>query len=121
MKIEDIAAVCHKANRALCIALGDTSQPPWVGAPEWQRNSAINGVKFHLESPGASPSQSHDNWLVQKEAEGWIYGETKDADAKVHPCMVPFDQLPVEQQAKDVLFKNIVHALSALAEHDKAA
>ena len=30
-------------NRAYCAALGDTSQLPWDQAPEWQRQSAING------------------------------------------------------------------------------
>ena len=116
MNTTEIAAVCHEANRIFCQTLGDHSQPSWHGVPTWQHNSATNGVEFHLTNPDASPSASHENWLAQKEAEGWVYGETKDADAKVHPCMVPFDQLPPEQQAKDTLFKSIVNALRPLKE-----
>lgn len=108
--IEDVAEACHEINRAYCQAIGDNSQPTWADAPKWQKSSAINGVKFHLENPNASPSASHDSWLAQKVAEGWIYGEIKDPEKKTHPCCVPYDDLPKEQKAKDYLFKQTVHS-----------
>ena len=108
--IEDVAEACHNINRAYCQAIGDDSQPTWADAPEWQKSSAINGVKFHLENPSASPSASHDSWLAQKVAEGWVYGEVKDAEKKTHPCCVSYDDLPKEQKAKDYLFKQTVHS-----------
>lgn len=43
--------------------------------------------------------------------EGWKYGPIKDADKKEHPCMVPFADLPAAQQAKDYIFRAVVHAL----------
>jgi hypothetical protein len=110
--VERIARVCHEANRAYCLALGDKSQKPWEKAPEWQRASAIEGVKFHIANPGAPASASHENWMKQKAADGWIFGEAKDEEKKTHPCMVAFDKLPVEQQAKDHIFAGIVAALS---------
>lgn len=108
--VEDVAEACHNINRAYCQAIGDDSQPTWADAPEWQKSSAINGVKFHLENPNASPSASHDSWLAQKVAEGWVYGEVKDAEKKTHPCCVTYDDLPKEQKAKDYLFKQTVHS-----------
>jgi hypothetical protein len=54
--------------------------------------------------------------LKEKVDNGWVFGEVKDAEAKTHPCIVPFEQLPVEQQAKDYLFKGIVHALAQFVE-----
>ncbi len=66
MTPEDIAAVCHEANRMYCHALGDNSQPAWVDAPDWQRSSAVNGVLFHLGHPSADPAASHQNWLNEK-------------------------------------------------------
>lgn len=116
MNIADIARVTHEANRSYCLGLGDASQPSWDEAPAWQRNSAIAGVEFHLANPDASDSASHDCWLAEKRATGWVYGETKDPEAKTHPCMVPFEDLPREQQAKDALFRSVVHALRGLAE-----
>lgn len=111
MKVEDIAQVTHEINRAYCNSIGDNSQPSWKDAPEWQQSSAINGVKFHLDNPEASPSASHESWLKQKEEEGWKYGEIKNAEIKEHPCFVPYNQLPLEQRSKDYLFKQTVHSL----------
>lgn len=111
MKVEDIAAVTHEINRNYCLALGDTSQPEWELAPEWQRQSAINGVKFHLDNPVALPSDSHEAWLKEKRETGWSYGPVKDQEKKQHPCFVPYDQLPQEQRAKDYLFRAVVHSL----------
>lgn len=111
MKKENVAQVAHEINRAFCASIGDFSQPTWEEAPEWQKSSAINGVQFHLDNPDASPSASHDSWLKQKEEEGWKYGAVKDAEKKEHPCFVPYEQLPVQQQSKDYLFKQVVHSL----------
>ncbi len=114
--IEQIAEICHEANRQYCQALGDDSQKGWRYAPKWQKESAVNGVEFHLNNPTAGPQASHENWLAEKVADGWVFGEVKDATAKTHPCCVPFDQLPMEQQRKDVLFRGTVHALAPLVE-----
>ena len=115
LSVRDVAAVCHEANRALCNALGDSSQPTWETAPEWQQESAVKGVEFCLANPEAPPSANHECWLDQKLADGWVYGPVKDAEAKTHPCIVPYDELPREQQAKDHLFKAVVAALGPLA------
>ena len=109
MTREDIAKVSYAVNRAYCESLGDFSFGPWEEAPEWQQQSAISGVVFHLKHPSAGPEASHNSWLDQKVADGWVYGETKDAEAKTHPCIVEFSQLPAAQQAKDYIFTAIVH------------
>lgn len=114
MKVEQIAEVCHETNRAYCTTLGDNSQPPWASAPQWQRDSAINGVRFHLDNPDAKPSHSHDEWLKEKQASGWKYGPVKDAQKKEHPCIVPYEALPEDQKAKDALFIGVVNALRVL-------
>ena len=114
MKILAIAMLCHAANRAYCEALGDHSQVAWADAPDWQQKSAIEGVNFVLQNPDAPPSASHESWLAVKEADGWKYGAVKDADKKEHPCFVPYDQLPVEQRAKDYIFRAIVLAANEI-------
>ena len=100
--MENIAKVCHEVNRAYCAAIGDLSQLPWDEAPQWQRESAVKGVAFIIENPAAKPSASHDSWLAEKASAGWKFGPVKDADKKEHPCFVPYDELPVEQKAKDI-------------------
>jgi len=109
-RVEDVARICHETNRVYCQTIGDNSQPLWFDAPEWQRNSAINGVQFKIDNPGSTPEQSHENWLKQKEAEGWSFGDVKDPDKKKHPCFIAYEHLPVDQRLKDALFQNIVVA-----------
>lgn len=117
MKTELIARVCHEVNRAYCHALGDMSQPAWEGAPQWQKDSALLGVNLHTVQD-VGPEASHESWMAQKVADGWVYGPAKDPEAKTHPCIVPFDQLPREQQAKDYIFRAVVHALRSTAPAD---
>lgn len=112
MNVVEIARVCHEVNRAYCEALGDTSQKKWDEAPQWQRTSAINGVEFHINNPNAGPENSHETWLKEKKDNGWSYGPVKNEERKEHPCFVPFNQLPVAQQAKDYIFRAVVHALA---------
>ena len=106
--ITEIAGIAHEANRAYCESLGDFSQDYWSGAAQWQRDSAINGVKAIKDGIVTRPEQSHENWLKLKEEEGWVYGNVKNTNIEVgvltHPCMVPFNLLPHQQQMKDHLF-----------------
>lgn len=121
--IINIAAVCHEANRAYCATLGDLSQPAWADAPDWQRESAIKGVLGIRRGEITRPEQSHESWSAQKVAAGWVYGEVKDAEAKTHPCLVPYAALPPEQQAKDALFFATARALlgwATVASEEKA-
>lgn len=113
-RIEQVARICHAANRAYCESIGDKSQLEWDEAPNWQKESAINGVKFHLTQLSAGitpkPSASHESWLKEKESEGWVYGAEKNPSLKQHPCFVPYDQLPLDQKMKDYIFSGIVAA-----------
>lgn len=68
------------------------------------------GVDLHRMGE-FGPEASHQSWMTQKLNDGWEWGAVKDANAKTHPCIMPFDQLPPEQQAKDYIFRAVVHAL----------
>jgi hypothetical protein len=105
------AGAAHEANRLYCLHLGDTSQLPWIGAPAWQRKSALEGVRGVMR--GNTPEQSHETWLAEKWQAGWTYGPVKDAEKKEHPCMVPYEELPAEQRLKDHLFVAVVKAVLA--------
>lgn len=102
--IENAARLAHEVNRTYCEHLGDYSQPVWDDAPEWQKASARNGAEHRLDRPFSTPEESHENWYVHKLDEGWVWGPVKDVEAKEHPCMVPYRDLPAEQRAKDYLF-----------------
>ena len=70
MTAEEIAHVCHDANRAYSRTLGDESHPPWGDAPEWQRASAISGVQGLIDGT-TSPAGLHERWAAEKRADSW--------------------------------------------------
>ena len=113
LTVTEIARVCHEANRALCEAVGDDSQLPWGAADDWQRESAIKGVQFAIANPSATPEDQHAAWMHDKQADGWRWGVFKDAGQKTHPCLVAYRDLPLEQRAKDHVFRALVEVLSA--------
>lgn len=108
--VEMIARICHEANRALCIAIGDVSQVGWDEAPDWQKASAREGVTKAMAGEG--PEQLHVSWCDAKVRDGWIYGDVKDPEAKTHPCLVPYADLPPDQRYKDHLFSAIVRVMT---------
>lgn len=113
-QIETAARVAHEVNRAYCQSIGDFSQPAWADAPQWQKESALAGVRQIALNPETTPEQSHEGWLKMKADDGWEYGEIKNPELKQHPCFVPYAQLPQEQRVKDALFGAGVRAALGL-------
>lgn len=108
------AQVCHEANRAIQLQTGDPNpSPEWAEAPNWQKKSAVDGVVKALN--GATPEELHESWCDFKVKDGWKYGSVKDEEAKTHPCLVNYDQLPEEQKLKDHVFGAIVETFRRTA------
>lgn len=108
--VQKIAKTCHEVNRVYCLGHGDSSQPLWKDAPEWQKDSAISGVVYYLQNPYSKPEDIHNNWLKVKKEDGWVYGEVKDPENKTHPCIVPYEELDLFQKVKDTLFLSVVRS-----------
>lgn len=125
-QVEQAARVCHETLRAFCQTLGDNSLPPWKDAPEWQKESSRDGVRFYFEQFAAgiepSPAATHERWMKQKKAEGWKHGDTKNSKTKEHPSFVAYDDLPLQEKQKDYLFSAVCKALyaSTAAEAEKS-
>ena len=121
-QIEQVAEVCHETLRAYCQTIGDHSLPPWAEAPEWQKESSRDGVRFYFEQFARgiepSPSDTHAQWLRQREAAGWKHGRAKNAHTREHPSFVGYGALPLDEKRKDYLFAAVCRAFctSAAAE-----
>lgn len=114
-----IAQVCHGANKAYSESIGDFSQPRWEEVPYEQRMGYVKAIEAVQENPDVTPEDQHKKWLESKEKDGWKYGEEKNTKKKLHPCMVPFKDLPPQQQLKDALFIATVIALTEKKEIPK--
>ena len=112
--VERIAEHAHEANRCYCITVGDFSQAAWQDTPENIKASARAGVLAVVAEPGLTPADLHQKWFDFKVADGWVYGDIKDLEAKTHPCMVSYDELPEFQRSKDLIFSNLVKSAIAI-------
>lgn len=43
----------------------------------------------------------HDVWAIGRIREGWHYNEKKDANRKLTPLLVPYDELPESEKEYD--------------------
>lgn len=111
INIEKIARTCHEVNKVYCESIGDFTQVHWDDCPDWQKESAMNGVKYMIDNPNTTSEEIHNNWMSEKKANGWRYGIVKDSYAKTHPCMIPYNFLSEEQRLKDKLFISIVRSI----------
>jgi len=110
---ESIARICHAANAAYSAEIADNfNHLPWDDLPQHLRDTTIAGVKARQDNPDMSPADMHENWLKSKREQGYSYSSVKDDDAKTHPCMLPYEELPTEQRIKDAIFSAIVDAIS---------
>ena len=107
--VEAIGRVCHEANRAYCLIVGDPALPSWDELDETYRESTRIGVRNALG--GATPEQSHESWTKERLAQGWRLGTPLDRAAKIHPNLVSYSELPEAQKRKDALFLAVVSVL----------
>lgn len=43
----------------------------------------------------------HEVWAKGRIDDGWSYGEVRDDNKKITPCLVPYDELPESEKAFD--------------------
>jgi ryanodine receptor 2 len=44
---------------------------------------------------------THEIWASTRISEGWSYGEKRDDEKKLHPCLIPYDELPENEKDYD--------------------
>jgi len=44
---------------------------------------------------------AHDLWAAQRLAQGWRFGPQRDDTQKLHPCLVPYADLPDSEKEYD--------------------
>lgn len=60
-----------------------------------------SGLKLTLEELEILARMEHDRWMAEKVQSGWRYGLPRDDAKKLHPCLVPWEELPEEEKDKD--------------------
>jgi hypothetical protein len=114
--LTDAARFAHQINRAMRAAVGEEPGPTWEEAPHSDQVSSMIGVAYIIENPDANPEDLHASWLETKVSQGWKHGAVKSIGDKIHPNLVPYEQLPASQKLKDHLFGAVVREFLALSK-----
>lgn len=51
-----------------------------------------------------TPSEAHNSWMQSYFEMGWKYGKIRDVNKKIHPDLLPFEELPKDEKDKDAIF-----------------
>jgi hypothetical protein len=51
-----------------------------------------------------SPEELHGGWMQAYIEMGWVYGPEYNREEKIHPDLVPYDDLQQQEQDKDAVF-----------------
>lgn len=43
----------------------------------------------------------HNSWMLERELQGWKYGERYSLEEKLHPSMIPYCELPEKEKQLD--------------------
>ncbi len=109
-----IAEIAEDAIDRYRVLIGETSKP-WAERPDAYKKNCADGVRLIFENTGITAETVHALWVSSRAKEGWVYGPVQDLDAKTHPMMCDWDDVPDAQRRKDELFINIVRAFEAYA------
>lgn len=110
MTNKDIAKIVHEANRQYCLSIGE-HELEWAKATQDIKEWYLSSVEAIIDSPEITAEEIHDAWCSDKTINGWMYGEIQDNDQKIHPCLVPYEDLSDSLKMKDKLMITIVNIL----------
>jgi hypothetical protein len=71
-------------------------------------NWDAENLQFQEEEPGDQvelmAQMEHQSWCERKKQDGWQFGREKDLKKKTNPSLVPWEELPAEEQEKNKQF-----------------
>jgi voltage-gated potassium channel Kch len=101
-----------ESNRAFADRLGPKLEATGCAlAPNPLIGADANGFAFSDEEVEALGRIEHDGWVDALRRDGWQPGAEKDPERKLHPLLVPWEQLTDEERDKD---RDPVRALPAM-------
>jgi hypothetical protein len=62
---------------------------------------APTGFRFTREETEQLSRLEHERWMTENLGGGWRYGEQRDDAKKLHPSLVPYDELSESEKEKD--------------------
>ena len=104
--VERQAEFVYNSARIAAIAAKAPIIPvPWNEREQEFREQFLNVIERQCGlQRSKSPEELHGSWMQAYFAMGWVYGEKYDRKNKIHPDLVPYNQLGQLEQDKDAVF-----------------
>lgn len=96
---KDLPDEFRRANRHPARHIG--LKAAMIGATVAPRTGAPIPFAFTPAELDLLARAEHDRWWQERRQAGWTYGPVRDDKRKQRPSMVPWEQLPPDEQAKD--------------------
>lgn len=103
---EERAIFVYEAARLAAIAAGAPIIPvPWEDREQDFRLQFLDVIERQCgPQRSSSPEELHGSWVQAYLKNGWVYGEKYDPESRVHPDLVPYEQLGQLEKDKDAVF-----------------
>jgi len=101
------ARFVYEGARLHAIALECPVRPaPWELREDDFKNQFVELVRDLCSGKRkfADPEKAHDSWVRKYLEMGWKYGKVYDPVKRIHPDLVPFDELDPKEKIKDEVF-----------------
>jgi len=94
---QQLARLCHEADRVLCSMQGDARVSPWETLDEKTQDEVVAAVREVLEHPELTDEARHARWLRQRREAGWIYGPVRSIPGRTDPALLEYGALSSER------------------------
>ena len=96
---EDLPEEYREANRAQAADI--VAKMSSIG---WRVVPAEQGERFELTEAQLDrlARAEHERWMRQRLSAGWSYGPVRDDAARLHPLLIPYDDLPADERQQDI-------------------
>lgn len=99
------ARAAHSAMRCVSEIYGGKKMPDWDHTFTWYRASLTRHIEYVIYHNWTA-RKCHDCWVRRMLKRGWTLGE-KDWEAKTHPYLIKFDELPEVEQVKLRIMRSV--------------
>lgn len=109
--IDKIACVAYTAIRTWCIRTKQEVSPEWTDLPDdYADHIKIVVARAFADMKTPSAKQLHERCLKDGKTAGWGYGAQVDREKKLHPDILPWEQMTMDQRMKDHIFSAVIRA-----------
>jgi len=116
MTIKELTKILYEATRLEAEWSHRTIVPEvWEKRDEKFRKQMIELIGRYMKMEKLpTPEEAHNSWMESYFKMGWKYGDVRDPVAKLHPDLVPYYDLPLDEREKDAIFLAFVFVAKSI-------